>query len=235
MPDGCFGFFRCFRCFRCFGCFRCSRCARTNAPRGVGETPSTPRSFRYRRCAARSRAVLMPGLRRTGGRATARAGRRAQRRWRPSRRGAHARRRPAPMMVTALTSTSKPESLPDTSLATMTSMPLRSRLARARSTTSWVSAAKPTSSGAVRPSRPRQAATSARISGVGDSVRLSVPSSCAIFCAATLVRGVVGNGGRHHQRIGLRHGRPARRDASARPIGRESPRRRPEGRWPSAR
>ncbi len=175
------------------------------------------------------------GLRRTGGRATAPAGRRAQRQWRPSKRLGTCSSASAPMMVTALTSTSNPESLPDTSLATMTSMPLRSRLARARSTTSRVSAANPTSSGAVRPSRARQAATSRQNIRRRRQRQAERPVVVRDLLRRHAVRGVVGNRRRHHQRIGLRHGRQHGTMHLARPIGLESPRRRPEGRWRSAR
>src|SRR5262245_15268691 len=80
----------------------------------------------------------------------------------------------APTIVTALVSTSKPASVRETSLATITSACLRARLSIAFATTLSVSAAKPTSSGPF-PDANRRCPRSPRISGV--FVRTSVSDS----------------------------------------------------------
>ena len=109
--------------------------------------------------------------------------------------------RPSPLtIVTALVSTSKPASSRDTSLATIRSICLASRLAAARALTSSVSAAKPTSSGP-RPLARRRAPRSA------ENVR-SLPQhqrqrlvALGDFCPARCCRRVVGDGGRHDHHV----------------------------------
>ena len=99
----------------------------------------------------------------------------------------------------------------DTSLATIRSTCLRAPLgARRASTTSSVSAAKPTSTGCPRPRRAPLRPSSARMSGVrSQRERHRLVGPCCIFCGAALGRRVIGDGGGHHDDVGARRRGPA--------------------------
>src|SRR5688572_17685341 len=90
----------------------------------------------------------------------------------------------AVISVTSLVGASKPRSLRDTSLATIISTFFRARLARARPTTSPVSAANPTRTGAEPPSASRIAPRSARMSFVRSSISVSGASVLASLSPA---------------------------------------------------
>ena len=120
--------------------------------------------------------------------------------------------RPSPMIVTALVSASKPWSGCETSLATIRSTFLRARLSRALATTSWVSAANPTSTGRVA------AETGAHGAEVGKDVLRPLQRErhrrvrLGDFCVGRRRRRVVGDRGGHddHVRIRRRHASPPR-------------------------
>ena len=113
----------------------------------------------------------------------------------PSRGARRRRGRPA---TTSLSSTSKPMSARATSFSTIRSTPLRSRLARARSRPSPVSAAKPTSTWPGR----RAAPMAARMSVVGTSSSDQSPAARPLRVAG-VGRPVVGDGGGHQHDVGV--------------------------------
>ena len=123
---------------------------------------------------------------RLDGPATARGDRQAPRRWRPSARGARAPRASAPMIVTALASTSKPAVGPrhvvgdDHVDALAHALGPRASRRRPRSPRqSRRAAARVGPRGRATP-RPRR-----RCPPSATSRSVSAPSSCAIFCGAT--------------------------------------------------
>ena len=131
-------------------------------------------------------------------RAVARRGRARHRRSRASARAARGSRRRRATSTTSLWSTSKPMSVRETSLRTIRSTPLRSRLASARCESAPASAAKPTSTWPGRRRRrpgPRGRRPSARAPATTRRSRSRLP-------ACRLGRPVVGHGRRHEHDVG---------------------------------